>query len=393
MNIPRNVPVIDLEQYFPSTFAFKDATEDFLLAYCRSGAEGLFISAGEYAYVSSNKRAYRVSDRQINGDDMKLLIESLFDSRTYTSALSGEFRDRVSSVKEVTERGAAYRLRWNIQAIETGYGNTGIEASVRLIPSEVPDIASLPHIDEELRDALTPRRVGIVLMCGATGSGKTTTMAAMMHHLLVTDATARLLTYEHPVEFNLRTIKNRVALVNQTEVGEQVSSFADGLKSAMRRQPTHLYIGEVRDAETAMSAISFADSGHGVMTTLHTDMPEKALNRIVNMCPTDIQSQVYYSLVPSVKSIVSQRLVPCDPTKNNGRSLWPIVSFIQIDEVVQRRLTDCAPTEASKVISQMMPTHGRTYRESIERALDGNIISDLTATSLLKEIYGGGHNE
>jgi twitching motility protein PilU len=174
---------------------------------------------------------------------------------------------------------------------------------LRYISSEVPVFADL-GVPDSLVDLAMSKR-GLLLMVGAAGSGKSTTLAAMINHRNE-NSSDHILTIEDPIEF-LHT--NKKSIVNQREVGLDTRSYARALRSAMRAAPDVILIGEIRDRETMEAAINLAGTGHLCIATLHANNAAETLDRIINMFPRDQHEQVFLDLSQYLRGIVSQRLV------------------------------------------------------------------------------------
>ncbi|GAA5160244.1 PilT/PilU family type 4a pilus ATPase [Viridibacterium curvum] len=174
---------------------------------------------------------------------------------------------------------------------------------VRYIRTEIPTLKEL-GVPEVLADVIMEKR-GLVLVVGATGSGKSTTIASMLDHRC-THATGHILTVEDPIEYLFR---HKRSIVNQREIGFDTNSWGQALKNAMRQAPDCILIGEIRDLETMKAAISYSQSGHLVVATLHANNSHHALNRITSFFPLENRELLYLDLSVSLKSIVSQRLV------------------------------------------------------------------------------------
>jgi twitching motility protein PilT len=150
-------------------------------------------------------------------------------------------------------------------------------------------------------------RDGLVIVTGATGSGKTTTLA-MILNLLNQTGGFRIITVEEPVEYRFPRTAN--SLVTQREVGTDVLTFADGLKYGLRQDPDVILVGEIRDRETAQMALSAAETGHLVFTSLHTRDAKGAITRFADLFPQDVQREVRAQLALGLRAILSQRLLP-----------------------------------------------------------------------------------
>jgi twitching motility protein PilT len=179
-------------------------------------------------------------------------------------------------------------------------------ACLRVIPVEIPDFA-WTGFPIDLAERLAYLRDGLVVLTGPTGSGKTTTLALVVNLLNQTGG-YRIITVEEPVEYQFPRAANSV--VTQREVGKDVRSFADGLRAGLRQDPDVILVGEVRDRETAQMALSAAETGHLVFTTLHTRDAKGAITRFADLFPQDAQSTVRAQLAMSLRTVVSQRLLP-----------------------------------------------------------------------------------
>jgi twitching motility protein PilT len=182
----------------------------------------------------------------------------------------------------------------------------------RVIPMKILTIEELglPKILEKL--AIEPR--GLILVTGTTGSGKSTTLAAMIEHMN-TYKTMHIMTIEDPIEFLYRDKKS---LINQREIGNDADSFANALRSALRQDPDVILVGEMRDFETIQTALTAAETGHLVLSTLHTIDASETINRIITIFPPYQQKQIRMQLASVVRGGISQRLVP----RADGSASW-----------------------------------------------------------------------
>lgn len=174
---------------------------------------------------------------------------------------------------------------------------------LRYITAELPTLDEL-GMPEQMKELVMLRR-GLILMVGATGSGKSTTLAAMLNHRNE-KTSSHIITIEDPIEF---LHPNKQSIVNQREVGLDTKSYARALKSAMRAAPDVIQIGEIRDRESMQSAIDMAGTGHLVLATLHSNNAPETLDRIINMFPSEQHAQVFMDLGHYLRAILSQRLV------------------------------------------------------------------------------------
>lgn len=180
-------------------------------------------------------------------------------------------------------------------------GNIGMV--LRYISSELPDLDAL-NMPQSLKELVMFRR-GLILMVGATGCGKSTTLAGMINYRNERTS-SHILTIEDPIEF---LHPNKRSIVNQREIGIDTKSYSRALKSAMREAPDVILIGEIRDRESMEAALNLAGTGHLVISTLHSSNAPEALDRIINLFPQDQHRQVFMDLSQYLRAIISQRLV------------------------------------------------------------------------------------
>ncbi|MCJ7835754.1 type IV pilus twitching motility protein PilT [Cuneatibacter sp. NSJ-177] len=179
-----------------------------------------------------------------------------------------------------------------------------LAATIRLLNDRIPSLGELklPNILQEL--ASQPR--GLILVTGPTGSGKSTTLAAMVEYINERRAD-HIVTIEDPIEY---VFTRKKALVHQREVGEDTDSFAAALRSVLREDPDVILVGEMRDYETISAAVTAAETGHLVLSTLHTTGAAQTIDRIVDACPAEAKNQVQIQLAGILKGVVTQCLIP-----------------------------------------------------------------------------------
>ncbi len=234
----------------------------------------------------------------LNGQDTRTLCYSL---------LSGEQADKLACAGEADfsySMPGAGRFRINV------FRQRGsIAAAIRSIPTEIPTIdqLGLPPVLKEL--AL--RQSGIILVTGPTGSGKSTTLAAMINHIN-NNRKGHILTLEDPIEY---LHKHNKCIVNQREIGEDSRDFPSALRAALREDPDILLVGEMRDLETMTTAIAAAETGHLVLSTLHTVSAAQSIDRIISMFPPYQENQIKMQLSGVLQGIVSQQLLPLMGTR------------------------------------------------------------------------------
>ena len=182
----------------------------------------------------------------------------------------------------------------------------GLAFVMRVLASDIPSIQEVGLPSEKIWQDITTLKRGLVLVTGVTGSGKSTTISSLINHINLYRKT-RIITLEDPVEF---LFKSESSMVSQRQVGQDVPTFSDGLRSALRENPDIIFVGEIRDTETASLALSAAETGHLVFSTLHTRDAKGALSRIVDMFPAEQTKSLCLQLSFSLSFVLSQKLVP-----------------------------------------------------------------------------------
>jgi twitching motility protein PilT len=266
---------------------------DVLLQVMDRNASDLHLTAGSPPMVRHHGKLHAL--------DYPVLTPQMTREVIY-SILTNDQRQRLETDWQID---FAYSIpgkaRFRVNAY---FQRASLSAAFRLIPSEMPKLRdlALPPILQEF--AKKPR--GFVLVTGPTGSGKSTTLAAMLD-MINEERHEHILTIEDPIEF---LHKHKKCIVNQRELGADAQTFALGLKAALRQDPDVILVGEMRDLETISTALTAAETGHLVFATLHTQDTAQTVDRIVDVFPPDQQQQVRVQLSVSLQGIVTQQLLP-----------------------------------------------------------------------------------
>jgi twitching motility protein PilU len=258
------------------------------------GGSDLFLSPGGPASLKVDGHVGYLDPRALGADEVRDMAYSAM-SPEQCAAFERDWE--MNLARDAGEKG---RFRINI------YRQRGhVAMAVRLVSSRIPSLVelNLPPILHEL--IMLPR--GLLLFVGAAGSGKSTTMAAMIDYRN-RHRSGHILSVEDPIEY---LHEHRSSLVDQREVGFDTHSYGDALHNAMRQAPDVLMIGEIRGRETMQQAISYAETGHLCLSTLHSNNANQTIDRILNFFPEDARTQVLMDLSLNLKAVVSQRLLPC----------------------------------------------------------------------------------
>lgn len=272
--------------------------------------------------------------------------------------------DRIEELEETGELNMGVPLvnvgRFRISAMR----QRGTYAVViRFITQEIPDLGSL-SLPSVLGDLIMEKR-GLILVVGATGSGKSTTLAAMIDRRNGLQ-TGHILTIEDPVEYQY---KNKKSIVNQREVGSDTQSLQMALKNALRQAPDVILIGEIRDRETMSAAIAYAQSGHLCLATLHANNSYQALNRILSFYPVEVRATMLGDLASALKSIISQRLVR---TADGGRV--PAAEVMLGTKLVSDLIEKGDFSGVKEAMEKSMAEGSQTFEEDLARLIMENRI-------------------
>jgi twitching motility protein PilU len=255
-------------------------------------ASDMFFAVNSPVHIKINGNLIPINQQKLEPENiLSLLAEVASPAQMEELARDNELNMGISVANLGRFRLSAFRQRGSISAV------------FRFVPANIPALGDLglPAILSEL---IMEKR-GLLLLVGATGSGKSTTIASMLDHRNELRA-GHILTLEDPIEY---LFKNKKSIVNQREIGSDALDFSTALRNSMRQAPDCILIGEIRDQETMAAALAYAQSGHLVLATLHANNSYNALNRIISFYPIENRAALLQDLSSAVKAIVSQRLV------------------------------------------------------------------------------------
>lgn len=279
--------------------------EKIIKAAVDRGASDLHIKAGDVFRARINGRLVPLTKQRLTPEQTKAIAKQLIPTE--------EDRARIDKIRD-------YDCSWGMPGIGRFRVNILRQRSsfmivMRVIPFDVPTFESL-KLPSALAQVATAER-GMVLVTGVTGSGKTSTMAAIVHHINQTQH-KHVLTLESPIEFLHRDLN---CSITQREIGTDTDDFRMGLRAALRQDPDVVLIGEMRDAETIDTAMKAAETGHLLISTLHTPDAVSTVNRIIAMFPSEEQGIARLRLAEALQAVVSQRLLPRADGKGRAAAL------------------------------------------------------------------------
>ena len=267
--------------------------EDLLRLVLEEGASDLHLSVGTSPVLRRQGRLVKLTTRPLTPEDTETLARAITSDANFA---------RVNEQGSV-DFGFSYKGQDRFRV--SVYRQQGsIALALRIIPKRMMSLEEI-GLPPAVRSLLeTPR--GLILVTGPTGSGKTTTLASMLDTINAT-RDSHIMTIEDPIEY---VHQHKLGIVNQREVGVDVPSFPDGLRRALRQDPDVILVGEMRDLETMETAITAAETGHLVFSTLHTTGAARTVDRIVDAFPSTQQEQVRVQLAANLKAVLSQILLP-----------------------------------------------------------------------------------
>ena len=333
----------------------KPTMESLLRSVVEQGATDLHVSANLPPHLRLDERLVPMDYAPLNGDDVKELAYSL---------LTPEKIERFERWKELdfafsVEGLARFRANYFIQQ---GY----IGMAIRMLPFRIMTFSELGLPVKILTD-FVERPKGLLLITGSTGSGKTTTLAAMIDYLN-TNKDFHIVTIEDPIEY---MHNSKRSIIDQREIGSDTQSFAQGLKHVLRQDPDVILIGEMRDLETIETALIVAETGHLVLATLHTSDAVQTVNRIVDVFPAHQQNQVRVQLSLELLGVVSQQLIP----KASGRGRVLAGEVMVVNHAVRALIREQKIHQIYSVIQTGQKEGMRTMNQALYELYTNRVIS------------------
>jgi twitching motility protein PilT len=327
------------------------------LAAARNASDILLV-AGAPAMLRVTGNLTPASGPPLDAEEVRSLVTPLLEPAQLDEL------QRVKSLDFGFFRDGIGRFRVNVH-----HQRGTLAACIRLLPSKIPSLESL-HLPPSLA-RLAERRQGLVLLTGPTGCGKSSTLAALID-IVNTRRAAHVVTIEDPVEYQH---SNRSAVIEQIEVGRDTPDFAVTLRSIMRQSPDVILVGEMRDAETISTALTAAETGHLVLSTLHTNDTIQSVSRILDTFPSSNQPQIRQQLSLALLAIVAQQLVP----GLDGVTRWPATEIMLSTDAVRALIRKGDDHQLRSQVSVGKSEGMMTMEQSLAELVRANRISRDTA--------------
>ena len=323
-------------------------------------ASDIFLSVGAPINIKINGVAVPVNQAIMNSDTVRQLLYEILTER------------QIKEFEEEMELNTALAIEGLGSFRVSAFRQKGAPAVVvRYIPSVIPAIDTL-GVPDVLKEVIMQKR-GLILMVGATGSGKSTSLAAMIDHRNERKS-GHILTLDDPVEF---IFQNKKSIINQREVGTDTKAFEIALKNALRQAPDCILIGEIRDKQTMGMALAYAQSGHLCLATLHANNSYHAMNRIINFYPLETRPSLLLDLAAALQAVISQRLVR---TKSGARvaAVEVLLNTRNISELIEKGNI----SEIKEALEKSLAPGSQTFEQSLFKLfMDGKITQDEAMTN------------
>jgi twitching motility protein PilU len=318
-------------------------------------ASDIFMSVGAPINIKINGNAVPVNQTVMTPEAVKTLLYEVLNER------------QIQEYEEEMELNTAYALEGVGAFRISAFRQKGSPAVVvRYIPGSIPPLESL-GVPEVLKEIIMAKR-GLILMVGATGSDKSTSLSAMLDYRNERKS-GHILTLEDPVEF---IFQNKKSIVNQREVGTDTKAFEIALKNALRQAPDVILIGEIRDKSTMAMGLAYAQSGHLAVATLHANNSYHAMNRVINFYPLENRPSLLLDMSAALQSIISQRLVR---TKSGGRvaAVEILLNTRHVAELIEKGEIN----EIKEALEKSMSPGSQTFEQALFKLfMDGKITQE-----------------
>ncbi|MCB9978623.1 MAG: Flp pilus assembly complex ATPase component TadA [Rhodospirillales bacterium] len=364
----------------PTRFA-EDHIDPFLLWCVKKNASDINIQSDRQVYTEIYGTLYPATFRPLDAADMATFLSRIYGPEALARLASGTDLDLSYEIRP--DRYTRIRFRVNITAV-LSRGRDASQITLRVLPNEPPTMKDL-NIEEDIINAWAPRQ-GVVVITGPTGSGKTTLLASGIRMLLERKhGCGKVVCYEAPIEFVYDAIKSPRSLISQTEIPRHLPDFARGVRNALRRKPNIILVGEARDRETISATIEASQTGHLVYTTTHTIGVANTIQRMISTFDSDERQERAYSLLETIRLIVTQGLVP----KTTGGRIG-VREWMRFPDDVRERLLGMEFTQWPSEIQRILPYYGQTMAKSAELVFEKGLIDRRHYLLLSSSTSSGG---
>lgn len=363
----------------PPRFTGNDV-EAFITWCVDQGTSDVTIQNEEQVFCEIHGKMYRVTDRRLTRSELIEIISFIYKGDGAVSRLNGgEDVDLPWTIR--LSRDKVLRFRVNMTAIFTE-GNNGFQITIRTITSRAPLLETL-KLPDEIINNVSPKQ-GLIIISGATGSGKSTLLASILDwRMRDPEANLKILTYEAPIEYVYDEVPKPTTSIAQTEIGRHLGDFALGVRNALRRKPSIILMGEMRDKETIGEGVTASMTGHLVYGTLHSNGVADSVRRMVNVFDSDEKNSRAIDILTSLKMVIGQMLIPSVDGKRVA-----IREYMVFTEEIVDRLLECGVDNLTYETRKMLSEHGQTFLMDAEIKFNEGQISEKWFNEIRKITKG-----
>lgn len=374
----------------------------FMLALHALDISDITLVSGKPVWAKRHGLMLPVTDRVLQDSELRTLLSWMYGANAVAEISKGKpidvryevhlspeaiaqanqiLQDMGSDHQIEVPRGQHRRIPFRMNAVgaHTPKGK-GFSISLRTIPVSVPVLSDM-GLPDSLYKVMNQSK-GLTILAGETGSGKSTTLAAVMRDKLINSANRKIITIEAPIEFDLQGIRSESCLVVQHEIGQDLNSFYEGIVNALRQAPTDILVGEARDAESISGMIAAAETGHATYATVHASSVSGTLRRIANEFEPSAQSQVVFKVISQLRLVVIQRLMLA---KSNGRRV-PVREWLLFTDEFKGRILKMPMEEALTAIDDEVKSLGQTMRQQAFEAYRANLVEFRELKAVIGEV-------
>lgn len=359
----------------PKIFGPEDI-RPFMIWSTAQGTSDVTIQNEERIVCEIQGKLIRVTNRKLSRSELINIIGSIYGSDGAISKLnSGTDIDLPWNV--IVNRDETLRFRVNITSV-LAEGHRGYSITIRTISSR-PRLLETLNLPQEIIDNLEHKN-GLILVVGATGSGKSTLLSAVLDwRMRKKNAHLKILTYEAPIEYVYDEVIKESSIISQSEIDTHLPDFSYAIRNALRRKPSVILLGELRDRETIGEAITAAQTGHLVYGTLHADGVAMVIRRMVNAFDAEEKNARATDLISSLQLIVAQQLLP---STDGGRV--PIREYLVFNDEIREYLDEVDIEKITPEIKKLLKICGRTFLEDAQEKFDQGFITEETLNGIKK---------
>lgn len=356
-----------------------ETLKEILSTSARLGVDDTVLASDQPLSVKLHGRWRFVTDRFLRVQELYHVLDVIHMKSSSGKVRSGEPAAFAYSVP--IDHLSQYRFRFDATPIIGSVGRLeGISMTARTIPSAPPTVEEL-GVPQPIID-MCQQGTGVVIVTGPTGSGKTTLLFALLRMLGTGEVGRKIITFEAPVEFDLKAVPNLTGPTEQTDISSLKNGWADAAPSALRRNPCIVLIGEARDRESMEGVFKVSQTGKFVMNTQHTNSVAGTISRMADEFPLSERSMIVKTIISSLRGVIHQRLV----WRPDGKGRTPVMEWLSFTNDVRRELSEVSVDGIAAHVTRMVEMHGHPLIDDVETKYQQGLIHEDEYQALLREL-------